>query len=146
MKEKDEKIQLKTSKAQQKVEHAHKKQGNLYRSTALAGGKGIHIGYTIGHVLGTLKLPTATLATLLGISQQSAHAMLKKKYLHAATLVKISEALNHDVVRYLYLPGDLPGNAALKERVEELEKENAALKKENKMLTELNQLLKKNDA
>ncbi len=145
MKDKDEKKQQKPSKAQQKVEHAHEKQANLYRSTALPGGKGIHIGYTIRQVLGTLKLPTTTLATLLGITQQSAHAMLKKKYLHARLLVRISEVLQHDVVRYLYLPDDLPGNKALKVQVEKLEQENAALKEKVEMLEELSQLLKSKD-
>ncbi len=51
-------------------------------------------------------------------------------------------ALQHDIVRYLYLPAYLPGNAELKKQVEELEKKNETLKKENGMLQELNALLK----
>ena len=67
--------------------------------------------------------------------------MLKKKYLHAATLVRISEALNHDVVRYLYLPEDLPGSPALKKRAEELEKETQELKQKVVMLEKMVKLL-----
>lgn len=112
-------------------------------SVPLPGAKGVHIGYTLGRLLKKLDMSSTHLAQLLHISPKSARAMLKKKYLHAATLVKISEALNHDVVRYLYLPEHLPGSPALKQRVEELEKEMEALKKENEMLSELNRLLKK---
>ena len=109
----------------------------------LPGAKGVHIGYTLGRLLKKLNMSTADLGHMLGISRQSARIMLKKKYLHAATMVKISEALRHDVVRYLYLPEDLPGSPALKERVEELEKENEGLKKEVVMLQKLVKLLEK---
>lgn len=54
--------------------------------------------------------------------------MLKKKYLHTATMVKVNQALNHDIVRYLYLPENLPGNPVLKKKIEELQKENAILR------------------
>lgn len=134
---------LKTDIAHKKVDRGHVKLDGTYLQTSLPGGKGIHMGYTIRRLLEKLKLSTPHLATLLGISRQSAHAMLKKKYLHAATLVKISEVLQHDVVRYLYRPEDLPANAALKKKAEELEKENAALKKENEMLKKMVKLLEK---
>jgi len=103
----------------------------------------VHIGSTLNKLLRRKKISQKEFAEMLGISPRSVRRMLRKKYLHAASLVKIGEALNHDVIRYLYLPGNLPGNAELKKRTEELEKENAALKKENNMLSELNTLLKK---
>lgn len=121
----------------------HAKLDGAYLQTSLPGGKGIHMGYTIRRLLEKLKLSTPHLATLLGISRQSTHAMLKKKYLHAATLVKISEVLQHDVIRYLYLPDDLPGNAELKKLVEELEEENGALKEKVEMLQKMVKLLEK---
>lgn len=111
-------------------------------SVALPGGKGVHIGYTLGRLLKMQEISTTELALRMGISGKSARAMLKKKYLHATTLVKISEVLKHDVVRYLYLPKHLPGNTTLKEKVEKLEQKNAALKKENEILKELNTLLR----
>ncbi len=112
-------------------------------NVTLPGRKGVHIGYTLGRLLKKLDMSTTGFARILGISSVSARAMLKKKYLHAATMVKISEALNHDVVRYLYLPEHLPGNPALKQGVEELEKENAGLKKEVVMLEKMVKLLEK---
>jgi len=132
-----------TDPAHLKVDYGHKKLNETYRHTALPGGKDIHIGYTIGRLLTKLQLSATTLATLLGISRQSAHSMLKKKYLHAATLINISEALQHDVIRYLYPPEHLPANPKLKERVEELEKENEGLKKEVVMLEKMVKLLEK---
>lgn len=133
----------KTDPAHLKVDNGHKKLNETYRHTALPGGKDVHMGYTIGRLLTKLQLSATTLATLLGISRQSAHSMLKKKYLHAATLVKISEALQHDVIRYLYPPEHLPANPKLKERVEELEKENDALKQKVVMLEKMVKLLEK---
>ena len=133
----------KVVRAKEKVVRSHKKHEGLYISPALPGGKGIHMGYTLKRVLTRLELSTTDLGALLGITQQSTHAMLKKKYLHAATLVKISEALNHDVLRYLYRPKDLPGNPALKQRVEELEKENEGLKEKVVMLEKMVKLLEK---
>lgn len=133
----------KASKAKDKVAKAHEKLDNNFLSQALPGGKSVWIGGTIRKVLKKLDLSTTDLALLLGISQQSTRAMLKKKYLHAARLVKISEVLNHDVVRYLYMPENMPGNKALKEKAEELQKENDELKEKIKMLEELNALLKK---
>ena len=133
----------KVVRAKEKVVRSHKKHEGLYISPALPGGKGIHMGYTLKRVLTRLELSTTDLGALLGITQQSAHAMCKKKYLHAATLVKISEALNHDVLRYLYRPEHLPGNAALKERIKLLEKENEQLKSENDYLKKINALLEK---
>lgn len=133
----------KASKAKDKVAKAHEKLDNNFLSQALPGGNNVWVGGTIRKVLKKLDLSTTDLALLLGISKQSTRAMLKKKYLHATRLVKISEVLNHDVVRYLYLPEELPGNKALKEKAEELEKENDELKEKIKMLEELNALLKK---
>lgn len=134
---------VKHALAHEKVSKAHEKLGGLYLHTALPGRKGVHIGYTLGRLLVKLQLTTTTLAALLHIAPQSARAMLKKKYLHAATLVRISEALQHDVIRYLYRPEDLPGSPKLKERAEELEKENEGLKKEVEMLQKLVKLLEK---
>lgn len=130
-------------RAQLKVGNAHKKGLLPYQKGGLAGGKGIHVGYTTGRLLQKMKLTNGNLAALLGITPESVRRMLKKKYLHAATLVKISQALQHDVVRYLYLPENLPGNRALEEKVKDLEAENAALKEKVEMLSELNRLLRK---
>jgi len=130
--EKDSKENLKDSTSNQKGSP----------SVALPGGKGVHIGYTLGRLLKRQEISTTELALRMGISGKSARAMLKKKYLHATTLVKISEVLKHDVVRYLYLPKHLPGYTIMKEKVEKLERENVGLKKENEMLKELNALLR----
>jgi len=109
----------------------------------LPGGKGIHIGYTLMRLLKMQGVPVTEFAHKMSINPKSAHAMLKKKYLHAATMVNISEALQHDIIRYLYLPENLPGNAGLIKSMEEMEKEMKALKKENEMLSEMNRLLKR---
>jgi len=103
----------------------------------------VHIGNTLKKLLKQQKITHPAFAKMMGINERSVRRMLRKKYLHAATMVKISELLNHDIIRYLYLPQELPGNTALMQRVEALEKEVAGLKKENEMLSELNRLLKK---
>ncbi len=102
----------------------------------------VHIGSTLSKLLHARRISTRQFAELLQINERNARAMLKKKYLHAATLVKISEVLQHDVIRYLYLPENLPGNPALKQQVKELEKENGELKKELQYLKEINSMLK----
>ncbi len=102
----------------------------------------VHIGSTLSKLLKLKKISTKAFAEMIGINERNARAMLRKKYLHAATLVKIGEVLQHDVIQYLYLPDELPGNKKLKERVEELEQENEGLKEKVEMLSELNALLK----
>lgn len=140
----------KVTKAKDKVTTANvkvtKSKDNVTMSkdkVTLPGRKGVHIGYTLGRLLKKLDMSAPGFARTLGISSVSARAMLKKKYLHAATLVRISEALQHDVVRYLYLPEDLPANPALKQQVDELEKENEALKEKVVMLEKMVKLLEK---
>lgn len=142
-KQKPDKGNQKISRSKQKLSIGNKKVYPDHQNVSLPGCKGVHIGHTLGLLLKKLGLSSTDLCNLLGVSRQTAQRMLRKKYLHARLLVRISEVLQHDVVRYLYLPEDLPGNAALKKQVEELEKENERLKKENKMLEEMNVLLRR---
>jgi len=104
----------------------------------------VHIGSTLRKLLRAKRISTSRFGELLQINERNARAMLKKKYLHAATLVKISEVLKHDVIRYLYLPENLPGNPALQQQVAALEQENQQLKQENTMLKKINTLLEQN--
>jgi len=142
--EKGIKKDIKGNKMDEKGKKNNLKGKSTYlKGTKKPGGKGIHIGYSLGRLLKMQGIPVAVLANKLGINPKNAHAMLKKKYLHAATMVKISEVLNHDIIQYLYLPENLPGNAVLMKRMEEMKKEMEALKKENVMLSEMNRLLKR---
>lgn len=143
MKQKTDKGSLKVSRSKLKLSIGNQKAYPDNQNVSLPGCKGVHIGHTLGLLLKKLGLSSTDLANLLGISRQGAQRMLRKKYLHAATLVKISEVLQHDVIRYLYLPEHLPGNKALKERVEELKKENDALKQKSEMLEKMVKLLEK---
>ena len=110
---------------------------------ALPGGQRVHIGYTLGRLLLKLEVTPAMLAASIGVKAWSVRKMLKKKFLHARLLVRISEALQHDVVRYLYLPEHLPGNSALREKMKSLETENELLRKENSYLKKINAFLEK---
>lgn len=103
----------------------------------------VHIGSTLRKLLRAKRISARQFAEMLGINERNTHRMLKKKYLHAATLVKISKVLEHDVIQYLYLPENLPGNPALKQRVEALEKENEGLKEKAVMLEKMVKLLEK---
>lgn len=103
----------------------------------------VHIGSTLKKLLKQKKISHPAFAKMMGISARSVRRMLRKKYLHAATMAKISEVLEHDIIRYLYLPENLPGNPALKQQVEELQKEMKALKEKITDLKEINALLRK---
>ena len=103
----------------------------------------IHIGSTLKKLLKQQKISHPAFAKMMGMNERGVRFMLRRKYLHAATMVKISEVLSHDIIRYLYLPENLPANAGLQKRMQEMEKEMETLKKENVMLSEMNRLLKK---
>lgn len=88
----------------------------------------VHIGGTLKLLLKKKGLSHPQFAELMGISLRTAQRILASRYLHTTTMLKISEVLEHDLCRYLYLPENLPGNKALQQQVEQLQQEVAALK------------------
>lgn len=103
---------------------------------------GIHIGKTLKRLLEKQGVSPEELGERIGKGRTTVYAMLRQKYLHSGLMVKISEALKHDIIQYLYQPEDLPGNKKLQQKVEEMEHEIETLRKENNYLKELNTLLK----
>ena len=127
--------------AAENVARAHKRLNNEFKSEMLPGGKDVHAGNMIKGVMKKLDLTTPTLAGLLGIAQQNTSAMYRKKYLHASALVKVSEALQHDVVKYLYPKQHRDALFTRRQRIEELEAENAALKEKVELLERMVRLV-----
>jgi len=106
-------------------------------------GYEIHIGKTLRKVMQRKGISTIELGKMIGRDDSAVSKMLRKPYLHSKVMIDISSALGHDLFQYLYQPGEWPANKALKQQVQELEKENETLKKENELLKEVNALLKK---
>lgn len=102
----------------------------------------IHIGKSVRKLLKNQGVSPAELGERIGKGRTTVYAMLRQKYLHSGLMVKISEALKHDIIQYLYQPDELPSNKKLLQKVEELEHQIETLRQENNYLKELNQLLK----
>lgn len=127
---------------QMNAEKQHKKEEKLRENEEILPQKGIHIGKTLRRLLEKQGTSSVALGKRIGRSERAVQAMLRKKHLHSKVMVQISNALKHDIIRYLYQPDLLPANQALQKKAEALQHENEELKKELKYLKEINTMLK----
>lgn len=87
-----------------------------------------HIGNMLKQVLREKNLSAEELGRLIGRSNPTVYDMFRREQIHPKLLKKISDALGHDMFQYLYTGGDAPAERNLKQKIAELEKENAYLK------------------
>lgn len=100
------------------------------------------MGQIVKSVMYERRMRPSVFAKELDIRPQYISKLFKRKEYHCKLLIQVSKVLDYDFFA-LYTNVNFSQMAALKKKVEELEKENALLKRENTLLIQANNWLSK---